>query len=333
MLLLDQTVGTGFFNPSAGGDPILYQHLFWFFGHPEVYVLLLPALGFVMEALATFSRKPIFGYKTIVISTMIAAALSMLVWAHHQFVSGIDPRMASFFSVTTILISVPFAVVIFSCIATLWGGSIRFATPMLFALGFIGEFIVGGVTGVFLGSSVFDMYAHGTYFVIAHFHYTLIPTVVFGGCTGAYYWYPKFTGRMLSERLGKIHFWLTTLFFNCVFIPLFIGGMMGEHRRIFDYSLWPSLMTPELRMLRVIATIAAIGLISSQFIFVFNLVWSYFRGAIAGENPWNANTLEWSVPSPPPHGNFAHVPQVYRGAYEFSVEGRAEDFWPQHLPG
>lgn len=333
MLLFDRAFGTGFYNPAAGGDPLLYQHLFWFFGHPEVYVILLPALGFILEILATFSRKPVFGYKTIIYSTIIAGVLSLAVWAHHQFVGGIDPRMATIFSVTTILISVPFAVIIFSCIATLWGGSIRFDLPMLWALGLVGEFLIGGATGIYLGSSAFDIYAHDTYFVIAHFHYTLIPIVVFGGCAGVYYWYPKFLGRMLNEKLGQLHFWVTTIAFNCTFLPLFFDGLAGTHRRIFDYSPWPSMMTPELQNIRVFATISAIFLIGAQFVFVFNLVYSYFKGKKAEKNPWNANSLEWTTESPPPHGNFASVPTVYRGPYEFSAPGRAEDFWPQNQPG
>lgn len=333
MLLFDRALGTNFYNPAAGGDPLLYQHLFWFFGHPEVYVILLPTVGFVAEIITTFSRKPIFGYKTIVWSTIGAGVLGFIVWAHHQFVAGIDPRMASFFSVTTILISVPFAIIIFSCIATLWKGSLRFELPMLWALGFIGEFLLGGVTGIYLGSSAFDVYAHDTYFVIAHFHYTLIPIVVFGGAAAICYWYPKFTGRMLNETLGKIHFWLTTVFFNVVFLPLFFDGLAGAHRRIYDYSLWKSLSTPGLQNLRITATMGAIVLISSQFIFVYNIFMSLRRGRVASRNPWQANSLEWVTESPPPHGNFAEKPIVYRGAYEYSVPNRAEDFWPQNQPG
>ncbi|MBP6669264.1 MAG: cbb3-type cytochrome c oxidase subunit I [Gemmatimonadales bacterium] len=333
MLLLDRTAGTGFYAPTAGGDPLLFQHLFWFFGHPEVYVILLPTVGFVAEIYATFARKPLFGYKLIVYSVWGAGVLSFIVWAHHQFVAGIDPRMASFFSVTTILISVPFTIIVFASIATLWKGSIQFTAAMLFAVGLIAEFLIGGVTGIYLGSSAFDIYAHDTYFVIAHFHYTLIPVVIFGGCAAIYFWYPKFTGRMLDERLGAAHFWLTTLFFNATFLPLFLGGMAGEHRRIYDYSAWASLMTPDLLLYRRIATLSAIGLIVSQFLFLLNLVRSLRHGAVAGPNPWSANSLEWSAPSPPPHGNFAAVPVVYRGPYEYSVEGRSEDFWPQHLPG
>jgi len=331
MLLLDRTVGTGFYNPAKGGDPVLFQHLFWFFGHPEVYVLLLPSLGIVLEILSTFARKTVFGYRLIVTATIISGVLAFIVWAHHQFIAGIDPRMATFFSITTIMISIPFAVVIFSTMATLWGGSLRLTAPMLFALGLIGEFLLGGVTGIFLGSSAFDIYAHDTYFVVAHFHYTLIPVVFYGGIAAIYYWYPKFIGKMTSDGLGKVHFALTTLFFNITFMPLFFGGIAGEHRRIFDYSAWASLNTADLQTLRKVATVGAIGLILSQTVFVVNLVRSYFKGAPAGANPWQANSLEWAAASPPPHGNFAAPPVVYRGPYEYSVPGRSEDFWPQDL--
>ncbi|MCC7131634.1 MAG: cbb3-type cytochrome c oxidase subunit I [Gemmatimonadales bacterium] len=332
MLLLDRTIGTGFYDPARGGDPILFQHLFWFFGHPEVYVLLLPSIGFIAEIFTASARKPLFGYRMIVWSTLVAGVLSFIVWAHHQFVAGIDPRMASFFSITTILISVPFAIVIFAMIATLWYGSIRFTVPMLFALGLIGEFLIGGVTGIFLGSSAFDIYAHDTYFVVAHFHYTLIPIVFFGGLAAFYFWFPKFTGRMLGTRLGQLHFWLTVVFFNATMLPLFVGGLAGEHRRIYDYSAWQSLMTPELRMIRVVATISAILLILSQIPFLINIVRSWRRGAPAGDNPWQATTLDWATASPPPHGNFAVTPIVHRGPYEYSVPGHDTDWWPQHEP-
>jgi cytochrome c oxidase subunit 1 len=332
MLLLDRTLHTGFYNPAAGGDPILFQHLFWFFGHPEVYVLLLPSLGIICEIISVFSRKPLFGYRAILYSTIVAGVLSFVVWAHHQFIAGIDPRMSSFFSITTIMISIPFAIVIFACIATLWRGSIRLTTPMLFALGAIAEFLIGGVTGIYLGSSALDIYAHDTYFVVAHFHYTLIPVVFFGGLAGIYFWFPKFVGRTTNELLGKVHFWLTTISFNCAFLPLFILGIAGQHRRVFDYSAFPSLMAGELTMLRQIATYAVIVMLAAQILFVVNVVISFLRGPKAENNPWQANTLEWSVASPPPHGNFDPYPAVYRGAYEYSAPGRSEDWWPQDAP-
>jgi len=330
MLLLDRTAGTGFYNAAAGGDPILFQHLFWFFGHPEVYVLFLPALGFAAEILTTFSRKPLFGYRAIIYATMTAGLLSFVVWAHHQFIAGIDPRMASVFSITTILISIPFSVTFFSYMATLWRGDFRFKTPMLFAVGFLAEFLIGGVTGIYLGSSAFDIYAHDTYFVVAHFHYTLIPVVIFCGFAAIYFWYPKFTGRMMNETLGKIHFWGTAIFFNGIFIPLFINGIGGEHRRIADYSAWPEFMTSSMKEMRIIATTCLILVILFQIPFILNLVLSLFRGKPAGNNPWQSNSLEWTAPSPPPHGNFASAPTVYRGAYEYNVPGRESDFWPQN---
>ena len=328
MLLLDRTIGTGFYDPARGGDPVLFQHFFWFFGHPEVYVLLWPSLGMVGEIITNFSRKPLFGYKTIVIASVLSGFLSIIVWAHHQFIAGIDPRMANFFSITTIIISIPFAVIVFSYIATFFRGSIEFKVPNLFAIGMLAEFLVGGVTGIYLGSSAFDIYAHDTYFVIAHFHYTLIPIVFFGGLAGTYYWYPKIIGRKMNETLGQIHFCLTAIFFNMIFMPLFFSGMKGEHRRIFSYTAFESLKSNE--GIRVIATIATIGLILSQAVFLFNFIVSLFKGEKAEKNPWKSNTLEWVADSPPPHGNFHSEIQVYRGAYEYSVPNRNSDYWPQN---
>ncbi|MBT9584344.1 cbb3-type cytochrome c oxidase subunit I [bacterium] len=332
MLLLDRTVGTGFYNPAAGGDPILFQHLFWFFGHPEVYVLLLPSLGFLAEIMPAFSRKPLFGYRMIVYSTIIAGFLSFIVWAHHQFVAGIDPRMSAFFSITTIMISVPFAIIIFSLMATIWGGSIEFSLPMLFSLGTLAEFLIGGVTGIYLGASAFDIYAHDTYFVVAHFHYTLIPVVIFGGSAAIYFWYPKFIGRKLNNALGQIHFWGTSIFFNSLFIPLFFTGMAGQHRRIFSYAAFSSaLNNPHLSHLQVVATISMILVAAFQAVFLINLIWSVFYGEVAGDNPWKAATLEWTIPSPPPHGNFETTPVVCRGPYEYSAPDAGEsDFCPQN---
>ena len=333
MLLFDRVLGTGFFDPARGGDPVLFQHLFWFFGHPEVYVVLLPALGVVGEVLTTFSRKMLFGYKMIVYMLIGAGVLSFVVWAHHQFVAGIDPRMANWFLIATLLISVPFAHVFFAYVATLWGGSIRLETPMLWALGFMVTFLVGGVTGIYLGSSALDIFFHDTYFVVAHFHYTMIPSVFFGGLTAIYFWYPKFIGRHMNDTLGKIHFWLTFIFFNSVFMPLFINGMNGEHRRIFNYDMFPSLNVAPYTTLRMVATYATVGLILSQTLLLWNLFVSAFRGKKADKNPWQSNTLEWTCDSPPPHGNFSSYPSVHRGPYEYSVPGRSSDFWPQNEAG
>jgi cytochrome c oxidase subunit 1 len=330
MLLLDRTAGTGFYNPAAGGDPLLYQHLFWFFGHPEVYVLLLPGLGVIAEILPVFSRKHIFGYKMIVYSTVVTGLLSFVVWAHHQFVSGMDPRLAAPFSLTTILISVPVAVTLFSFVATLWRGSIEFKTPMLFAIGMLAIFLIGGVTGIHNGTAAADIYIHDTYFVIAHFHYALIPPVLFALFAGIYYWYPKMFGRMLNERLGQVHFWGTAIAVNVTFLPMFAMGLRGYPRRYFDPSQLAAL--GNMQPLQIVATLGTAGLMLSQVPFIANFFWSLWRGAKAEVNPWRANTLEWTVPSPPPHGNFESTPWIYRGPYEYSAPGREDDWWPQNEP-
>jgi cytochrome c oxidase subunit 1 len=303
MLLLDRLVGTGFYDPAMGGDPILFQHLFWFFGHPEVYVVLLPGLGVIAEILPVFSRKPIFGYRMIVYATIITGVLSFIVWAHHQFISGIDPRLATPFSITTILISVPIAVITFSFMATLWRGSIQLNTPMLFTLGALAVFMLGGVTGIHNGAAALDIYLHDTYFVVAHFHYALIPPVFFAFFAAAYYW----------------------------FLPMFPIGFLGHQRRISNPNFFEFLRTPQIEHLHDLATIGAVGLLLSQIPFLFNLFWSMARGRKAEANPWKANTLEWVPPSPPPHGNWeGEIPVVYRGPYEYSVPGETEDWLPQN---
>jgi len=329
MLLADRTLGTGFFMPQQGGDPLLWQHLFWFFGHPEVYVLLLPSLGMVAEVITNFARKPIFGYRMIIYSVMASGILSFIVWAHHQFVSGINPRLAVGFSITTILISVPFAIIVFSFLATLWRGSIQFKTPMLFALGMLAEFLIGGVTGIHLGTTATDIYLHDTYFVVAHFHYTMFPVTFFGLFTGIYYWYPKMFGRMMSEKLGWLHFAVTFVAFNVIFIPLFRYGLAGHQRRIYDPSLFENLVP--FQHLHVIATIGTIALLLGQIPFILNFFGSMKWGKKAERNPWNANTLEWQTPSPPGHGNFDVIPTVYRWPYEYSAPDREEDWCPQSL--
>jgi len=332
MLLFDQNMSTGFFDPTRGGDPLLWQHLFWFFGHPEVYVVLLPAMGIVAEIIAVFSRKKIFGYKTVLYTTWGVGFLSFVVWAHHQFVAGIDPRMANIFSITTLLISVPVTEMVFLYIATLYGGSIHLDTPMLWALAFIAEFMIGGVTGIFLGSSGTDIYLHDTYFLIAHFHYTFVPIAIIAVYAGLTFWFPKMFGRMLDETLGKIHFWGTVIPFNVIFIPLFITGIAGDQRRVYNYALYAEQSRPALQHLRTTATIALLVMLSFQLVFLFNFFRSLRKGKTAGANPWRSTTLEWTVPSPPPHGNFAELPTVYRGPYEYGVPGHAEDFLPQNVP-
>jgi cytochrome c oxidase subunit 1 len=332
MLIFDQQLGTAFFDPDRGGDPILWQHLFWFFGHPEVYVVLLPAIGIVAEIITVFARKKMFAYRTVLYTVFGTGVLSFTVWAHHQFIAGIDPRMANIFTITTLLISVPIAEMLFVYIATLYGGAITFATPMLWALAFIFEFIIGGVTGIFLGASGADIYLHDTYFVLAHFHYTFVPIALIGGFAGVTFWFPKMFGRMMNDTLGKLHFWITIIAFNCIFIPLFITGTAGDHRRIYNYQWYPDLAANQ--PLRVFATLSLVVMVLAQFIFLWNFFYNMFRGPKAEKNPWRANTLEWTAESPPPHGNWPadQLPTVYRGPYEYSHPDRKEDFWPQNVP-
>jgi cytochrome c oxidase subunit 1 len=332
MLFMDQRIGTAFFDPDRGGDPILWQHLFWFFGHPEVYVVLLPTVGIVAEIITVFARKKLFAYRTVLYTVFGTGVLSFTVWAHHQFIAGIDPRMAHIFTVTTLLISIPIAEMMFIYIATLYGGSITFTTPMLWALAFIAEFLIGGVTGIFLGASGSDIYFHDTYFVLAHFHYTFFPITIIGFYAGFTYWFPKMFGKMMDERLGKLHFWGTVIPFNFIFIPLFVLGAAGQHRRIYDYRNFPDLSQPWMWSTRHVIAAAVCIMLAFQLVFFINLVKSLVSGKKAGKNPWRANTLEWTAESPPPHGNWAELPRVYRGPYEYSVPGRKQDYWPQNEP-
>jgi cytochrome c oxidase subunit I len=335
MLLFDQVLNTGFYDPTRGGDPVLWQHLFWFFGHPEVYVVLLPAIGICIDIVATFARKKLFGYKLMLYTAVATGVLSFFVWAHHQFISGIDPRMANIFTVTTLLISVPIAELLFVIIATLYGGTLRLKTPMLWALSFVATFLLGGVTGIFLGSSGSDLFLHDTYFVLAHFHYTFFPIAIIGTFAGFTYWFPKMFGRMMDDRLGKIHFWGTIISFQVIFIPLFMLGLGGQHRRIYNYQNFPELAGPEMQTLRVVATVALLVMLSFQVVFFWNCIKSWRSGEKAGNNPWQSNTLEWTTPSPPPHGNWPpdQMPNVYRGPYEYQHPDREEDYWPQNQPG
>ena len=299
MLLFDRALGTSFFLPEGGGEPLLWQHLFWFFGHPEVYVLVLPAMGATSDILSTFSRKPVFGYHAMAFSMIAIAFLSWIVWGHHMFVSGMNPLMGTAFMMSTMVIAVPSAIKTFNWLGTLWRGSIHFTSPMLFALGFVSNFLIGGLSGIFMASTPVDIYIQDTYFIVAHFHYTLFSATFFAGFAGLYFWFPKMFGRMMSETLGKIHFWLTFIFFNAVFLPMHVVGLRGMMRRIADPTQYAFLQP--IQPLNVFITVAAILLLLSQFLFVINFFWSLLAGKRAERNPWQSNTLEWAAPSPPPH--------------------------------
>lgn len=326
MLLFDRTMGTSFFLPEGGGEPLLWQHLFWFFGHPEVYILVLPAMGLASEILSTFSRKPIFGYRAMVFSMVALALLSWLVWGHHMFQSGMNPMLGTAFMLSTMVIAVPSAIKTFNWLGTLWGGNIQFTSPMLFALGFVSNFVIGGLSGIYMASTPVDIYIHDTYFIVAHFHY-VVAGIIFAMFAALYYWFPKMFGRMLHEPLGKIHFFLTYLFFNCAFFPMHFLGVAGHMRRIANPMQYEFLHG--MQWWNQFITYSAFLLFLSQIPFVVNFLWSLRTGRIAESNPWHANTLEWSVPSPPGHGNFATPPIVYRGPYEYSSPQVTEDWLPQ----
>lgn len=328
MLLFDRTLGTSFFLPEGGGQPLLWQHLFWFFGHPEVYILVLPAMGVTSDILSTFSRKPIFGYKAMTFSMIALAVLSWLVWGHHMFQSGMNPLLGTAFMLSTMVIAVPSAIKTFNWLGTLWGGNIQFTSPMLFALGFVSNFVIGGLSGIYMASTPVDIFIHDTYFIVAHFHY-VVAGIIFGMFAALYYWFPKIFGRLMNERLGKIHFALTYLFFNCAFFPMHILGVAGHMRRIYNPIQYEFLRP--VQDWNVFITQSALCLFLVQFVFVINFVWSLLKGQKATRNPWNANTLEWSAHSPPGHGNFETQPIVYRGPYEYSSPLVKEDWLPQDL--
>ncbi|HEX2030613.1 MAG TPA: cytochrome c oxidase subunit I [Actinomycetota bacterium] len=302
----DRILGATFFNPTAGGDPILWQHMFWLFGHPEVYILILPAMGIVSEVLPTFSRKPLFGYAAVVFSGIAIGFMGWGVWAHHMFTVGLGPIANAAFALSTMFIAVPTGVKIFNWLGTLWGGAIRFATPMLFSLGFVAMFIIGGLSGVTHAIVPSDYQQQDTYYIVAHFHYVLFGGSIFGLFSGAYYWWPKVTGRMYDERLGKLHFWLMLIGFNLTFGPFHILGLQGMPRRIDTY---PAGMGWE--MWNFVSTVGAFMIAASILTFMVNAVWSAARGRKAEGDPWDARTLEWSIPSPPPHYNFAEIPLVH----------------------
>jgi len=317
-LTFDRFWGTNFYMPAAGGDPILWQHLFWMFGHPEVYILILPAFGIVSEVIPTFSRKPLFGYAVMVYSGALIGLISWGVWAHHMFTTGLGPIADAFFTITTMIIAIPTGVKIFNWLATMWGGQLRFTTSMLFSVGMIAAFTLGGISGVMHATSPHDWQQHNTYFVIAHFHYVLVGGTVLGVFSGTYYWFPKITGKLMSETLGKWHFWLWFIGMNLAFFPMHFIGLLGQPRRTYTYS-------PELGVtgMNQLATVGAYLMAVAFLVYVWNLVRSLRRGEPAGPNPWGAATLEWATTSPPPLYNFGRIP-VIRNREPLWLEGADE---------
>jgi cytochrome c oxidase subunit 1 len=330
MLLFDRRFGTSFFLPEGGGEPILWQHLFWFFGHPEVYILILPAMGVASELLSVFSRKPIFGYRAMAYSMIGIAFLGWIVWGHHMFQAGMNPTLGTAFMTSTMVIAVPSAIKTFNWLGTLWGGSIRFQSPMLYGLAFVSMFVIGGLSGIFMASTPVDVFIHDTYFIVGHIHYVVFGGSIFAIFGAITYWFPKMFGRMMNETLAKIHFFGTFIAFNMTFFPMHIVGLGGHMRRIYNPMQYEFLHG--LQHWNVLMTVGALLLGAFQLVFAVNFIWSLFAGPRAEQNPWHANTLEWEAPTPPPHGNFDRIPVVYRGPYEYSVPGRADDWLPQAEP-
>jgi cytochrome c oxidase subunit 1 len=312
--MFDHVMHTDFFNYRAGGYPLGYQHIFWFYSHPAVYIMMLPGFGIVSEVIAVFSRKPIFGYRLMALSLMAILVLGFSVWAHHMFVSGMAPWLRVPMMVTTLLIAIPTGIKVFSWLATMWEGKLHFNTPMLFALGFVSMFVIGGLSGVMLGAVPVDIHVSDTYFVVAHIHYVLFGGSLFTIFAGIYYWFPKMTGRMYDEKLGKLHFWLTFVGFNATFFPMHIIGVQGMPRRVSDYA-------PRFADWNMFISIASFALGASTLVFLYNMITSWRRGPIAPSNPWRGLTLEWQVSSPPPIFNFDEIPQVVGGPYEYGVPG------------
>lgn len=341
LLVFDRSFGTSFYLsniyiggealPNMGGSPILFQHLFWFLGHPEVYIVIMPALGITSEVIATNSRKPIFGYRAMVGSLLGITVLSFVVWAHHMFVSGLNPFLGSIFMFLTLIIAVPSAVKVFNYLATLWKGNIVFTPATLFSIGLVSLFISGGLTGIFLGNSALDIQLHDTYFVVAHFHLVMGSAAFFGMMTGIYHWFPKMFGRMMDRKLGYIHFWFTFVGVYMVFFPMHYIGIAGFPRRYYSWTNFDAFS--KFADLNMFISVAAIITMSAQFIFLFNFFYSIFKGRKAPQNPWNSNTLEWTTPVNVGHGNWpGEIPKVYRWAYDYSKPGAAEDFIPQTVP-
>jgi cytochrome c oxidase subunit 1 len=352
MQLADRVLHTSFFLPtglalggnlaniSGGGSPLLWQHLFWFLGHPEVYVLILPAMGIVAEIVANNTRKPLWGYKSLVYASLAIGFISFIVWAHHMYLTGMGTKISTFFQTTTMIISIPSVIILTCLFISLWGGSIRFNTPMLFALAFLPMFGIGGLTGLPLGFNYSDIHLHDTYYVIAHFHYVVAPGTIFALFAGVYYWYPKVTGRLMSETLGKLHFWLSLICMNLIFQPMFFQGMAGMLRRMSDGGAMYSVakmpdaiggLSDRIIWLNEFVSHAAFLLAVAQIPFLINFFWSIRNGKpVTSDNPWDATTLEWQTPTPPPHGNFLEIPQVVRGPYDYSLPGSSKDFVPQN---
>jgi cytochrome c oxidase subunit 1 len=341
LLVFDRSFGTSFYLsdiyiggealPNMGGSPILYQHLFWFLGHPEVYIVLLPALGITSEVIATNSRKPIFGYRAMIGSMLGITVLSFVVWAHHMFVSGLNPFLGSVFMFLTLIIAIPSAVKVFNYLTTLWKGNIIFTPATLFSIGLVSFFISGGLTGIFLGNSVIDIQLHDTYFVVAHFHLVMGSLSIFGLLAGVYHWFPKMFGRMMDEKLGHIHFWMTFIGVYMIFFPMHYIGIAGFPRRYYSWTNFDAFSS--YTDLNMFVSVAAFVTVAAQFIFLFNFFYSMYRGKKATQNPWRSNTLEWTTPVEPGHGNWpGEIPKVYRWPYDYSKPGAKDDYIPQHIP-
>lgn len=342
LLVFDRSFGTSFYLNEipadlaggierVGGSPILFQHLFWFLGHPEVYIILLPALGITSEVIATNSRKPIFGYRAMIGSIMAIAILSFIVWGHHMFITGMNPFLGSVFMLGTLIIAVPSAVKTFNYLGTLWQGNLRLNPAMMFAIGLVSFFISGGLTGIFLGNASLDINLHDTYFVVAHFHLVMGSAAIFGMLCGIYHWFPRMFGRMMNESLGHIHFWLTIISAYCVFFPMHFMGLAGVPRRYYANTAYDQ-FNVFVDMNQFITFAAILGGIA-QFIFLFNFFYSIFKGKKAVQNPWQSNTLEWTAPVKHLHGNWpGEIPHVYRWSYDYSVPGHEQDYIPQNVP-